>query len=72
VPAAEEGRLRRPDSAGGAGSWKTATTGTLTSGSGYTLTAKPPARGRLPYRADKRADADHTSAASPNLTLTVR
>ncbi|HTE71037.1 MAG TPA: hypothetical protein VK942_20150 [Actinomycetes bacterium] len=54
------------------GAWKTAATATLTSGSGYTLRAKPPTRGRLTYRVYKGADTDHTSAASPNLTVTVR
>ena len=54
------------------GAWKSAASATLTSGSGYTLRVKPPARGRLTYRVYKGADADHLSAASAKLTFTVR
>jgi hypothetical protein len=54
------------------GSWKGAATATLTSASAYTLRARAPARGSLRYRVVKRADADHTGATSPTLTVTVR
>ena len=54
------------------GTWKGVATATLTSASAYTLKAKPPATGSFTYRVVKRADADHTSATSPTLTVTVR
>jgi hypothetical protein len=47
-------------------------TAILTRASTYTLRAKPPARGSFTYRVVKRADADHTSATSPTLRVTVR
>ena len=47
-------------------------TATLTSASTYSLRAKPPAKGTFSYRVVKRADADHTSATSPTLPVTVR
>jgi hypothetical protein len=53
------------------GAWKTAATADLSSGSGYTLRAKPPTRGRLTYRAYKGADGDHVAAASANQAVTV-
>jgi hypothetical protein len=52
------------------GAWKTATTGTLSAGSGYTLRATPPTTGRLTYRVYKSADRDH-AAASAKQTVTV-
>jgi hypothetical protein len=54
------------------GAWKGVATATLTNASGYTLTATPPATGSFTYRVVKRADADHTSATSATLTVTVR
>ena len=54
------------------GTWKGVATATLTNASTYTLKAKPPATGSFTYRVVKRADADHTSATSPTLTVTVR
>ena len=45
---------------------------TLTNTSTYTLKAKPPATGSFTYQVVKRADADHTSATSSTLTVTVR
>jgi hypothetical protein len=54
------------------GAWKGVATATLTNTSAYTLRATPPARGSFSYRVVKRADADHTSATSPTLTVTVR
>ena len=53
------------------GAWKSAATATLTSGSGYTLRAKPPVRGRLTYRVYKSADADHAVGASAIQTVRV-
>ena len=47
-------------------------TATLTNTSTYTLRAKPPATESFTYRVVKRADADHTSATSPTLAVTVR
>jgi hypothetical protein len=54
------------------GAWKTAVIATLSGSSGYTLRVKPTVRGKLTYRVYKRADADHASGTSPNLSLTVR
>jgi hypothetical protein len=54
------------------GTWKGVATATLTNASTYTLTATPPGRGSFTYRVVKRADADHTSAISPTVTVTVR
>jgi len=54
------------------GTWKGVATATLTNASAYTLTATPPARGSFTYRVVKRADADHTSATSRTLAVTVR
>jgi hypothetical protein len=53
------------------GAWKTATTATLSSTSGYGLRAKPPVKGRLTYRVYKSADRDHLASASANQTITV-
>jgi hypothetical protein len=53
------------------GAWKTATTATLSSTSGYTLRAKPPVKGRLIYRIYKSADRDHLASASAKQTVTV-
>jgi hypothetical protein len=53
------------------GAWKTATTATLSSTSGYTLRAKPPVKGRLIYRVYKSADRDHLASASAKQTVTV-
>ena len=47
-------------------------TATLTNTSTYTLKAKPPATGSFTYRVVKLANADHTNATSPTLTVTVR
>ena len=44
-------------------------TATLTNASTYTLRAAPPARGSFTYRVVKCADADHTSATSPTVTV---
>ena len=54
------------------GAWKGVATATLTSASSYILKAKPPARGSFAYRVVKRADADHPSATSPTVNITVR
>jgi hypothetical protein len=54
------------------GTWKGVATATLTNASAYTLTATPPARGSFTYRVVKRADADHISATSRTLAVTVR
>lgn len=54
------------------GTWKGVATATLTNASTYSLRATPPGRGSFTYRVVKRADADHTSATSPTLTVTVR
>jgi hypothetical protein len=53
------------------GAWKTATTTTLSSTSGYSLRAKPPTKGKLTYRVYKSADRDHVASASANQTITV-
>jgi hypothetical protein len=53
------------------GAWKTAATADLSSGSGYSLRAKPPSRGRLTYRVYKGADGDHVAAASASQAVTV-
>jgi hypothetical protein len=53
------------------GAWKTATTGTLSAGSGYTLRATPPTTGRLTYRVYKSADRNHAASASAKQTVTV-
>ena len=45
---------------------------TLSNTSTHTLKAKPPATGSFTYQVVKRADADHTSATSPTLMVTVR
>jgi hypothetical protein len=52
--------------------WKTAASATLTRTSGYTLRARPPAKGKLTYRVYKSADADHAASASANQAVTVR
>jgi hypothetical protein len=54
------------------GAWKTAVTATLSGSSGYTLRTKPTVKGKLTYRVYKKADADHASGTSSNLSLTVR
>jgi hypothetical protein len=54
------------------GTWKDATSATLSGSSGYTLKVKPPVKGTLTYRVYKRADGDHASGTSQNLSLTVR
>jgi hypothetical protein len=54
------------------GAWKTAATATLTRGSGYTVRAKPPTKGRLLYRVYKSADTDHVAGASASQSVTVR
>jgi serine protease len=53
------------------GAWKTATTGTLSASSTYTLRATPPTTGRLTYRVYKSADRDHAASASAKQTVTV-
>jgi hypothetical protein len=53
------------------GAWKTAATGTLSAGSGYTLRATPPTTGRLTYRVYKSADRDHAASASAKQTVAV-
>ena len=53
------------------GAWKTAATGTLTSGSGYTLRATPPTKGTLAYRVYKSADRDHAPSGSARQTVKV-
>jgi hypothetical protein len=53
------------------GAWKTAATGTLTSGSGYTLRATPPTKGHLTYRVYKSADRDHAASGSAKQTVNV-
>ncbi|HEU4399484.1 MAG TPA: carboxypeptidase-like regulatory domain-containing protein [Actinomycetota bacterium] len=52
------------------GAWKTAATATLSTGSRYTLRAKPP-KGRLTYRVYKGADRDHVASASARQAVTV-
>jgi len=54
------------------GTWKGVATAVLTNASAYSLKAKPPATGSFSYRVVKRADADHTSATSATLAVTVR
>jgi serine protease len=54
------------------GSWRDATSATLSGSSGYTLRVRPTVRGKLTYRVYKRADGDHASGTSRNLSLTVR
>jgi hypothetical protein len=53
------------------GAWKTAATATLSSSSGYSLRAKPRAKGKLTYRVYKSADRDHVASASANQAVTV-
>jgi hypothetical protein len=53
------------------GVWKTATTATLSSTSGYSLRVKPPVKGRLIYRVYKSADRDHLASASAKQTVAV-
>jgi hypothetical protein len=53
------------------GAWKTAASATLSGGSGYTVSAKPPTTGRLTYRVYKGADHDHVKAASATLYVTL-
>jgi len=54
------------------GAWKRVASTRLSRASTYTLKAKPLSRGTFSYRVVKRPDADHASATSPSLTVTVR
>ena len=54
------------------GRWRSAASATLNSASNYTLRVTTPARGRLRYRVYRPADADHHTATSVTLTVTVR